>query len=206
MLLGSTQDVVVSESFCCQVAPHLQTKLSLCCLLLPCCSCFCCNNNCCLQAGCVLDAGLIPLLVNHLTSQQVDIRTAAASALADAVAQHPDTTADSVAAVVALYGEDLEDDMDEARAAILLDDVERAAREAARQQQAATRAGVATALEALSGVLSGADVNAALDFLVNRGLAEPVDSIREAMVGAGECHGWLALAKWAYLLLGCQGW
>lgn len=147
----------------------------------------CCFHCCChLQAGCELHAGLIPLLVQHLTSQQVDTRAAAASALADAVSQHPDTTSDTLAAVVGLYGEDLDDDMDEARAAILLDDAERASREALRQQQAATRAGVATALEALSGVLSGADVNAALDFLVNRGLAEPVDSIREAMVGAGE--------------------
>jgi hypothetical protein len=155
-----------------------------------------------LQAACELDAGLIPLLVNHLTSQQVDIRAAAASALADAVAQHPDSTSQSLASVVALYGEELDDDMDETRAAILLDDAERAAREAARQQQAATRGGVATALEALSGVLSGADVNAALDFLVNKGLAEPVDSIREAMVGAGMCRGRLPSPRLVVFSLG----
>jgi hypothetical protein len=125
--------------------------------------------------------------VQHLTSQQPDTRAAAAAALAHAVDSHPSTTSASLAAVVALYGEDLEDQMDEARAAVLLDDTERAAREEARQQQAATRAGVAAALEALSGVLSpGPDVNTALDFLVSRGLAEPEDRVREAMVGAGE--------------------
>lgn len=140
------------------------------------------------QAGCELGSDLIPLLVQHLTSQQPDTRAAAASALAHAVDTHPSTTSDSLAAVVALYGEDLEDDMDEARAAVLLDDAERAARDAARQQQAATRAGVAAALQALSGVLSpGPDVNTVLDFLVSRGLAEPDDRVREAMVGAGGC-------------------
>lgn len=138
------------------------------------------------QAGCVLETDLIPLLVQHLSSQQADTRAAAAAALAEAVALHPTTTSSTLQAVVGLYGEDLEDDLDDARAAILLDDAERAAREAARVQQNATRSGVATALEALSGVLSGGDVHAALDFLVNRGLAEPVDGIREAMVGAGE--------------------
>lgn len=141
-----------------------------------------------LQAGCQLDAELIPLLVHHLTSQQRDTRSAAAAALADAVSQHPDTTSSSLAAVVGLYGEDPEEDMDEVRAAVLLDDAERAARQAAQQQLEATRSGVATALEALSGVLTGADVHTALDFLVNRGLAERVDAIREAMVGAGEQH------------------
>jgi len=147
-----------------------------------------------MQAGCQLDAELIPLLVQHLTSQQRDTRSAAAAALADAVAQHPDTTSSSLAAVVGLYGEDPEEDMDEVRAAVLLDDAERAARQAAQQQLEATRSGVATALEALSGVLSGADVHTALDFLVNRGLAERVDAIREAMVGAGEQH-----MMWAFL-------
>lgn len=139
------------------------------------------------QAGCELGSDLIPLLVQHLTSQQPDTRAAAAAALAHAVDTHPSTTSDSLTAVVALYGEDLEDDMDEVRAAVLLDEAERADRDAARQQQAATRAGVAAVLEALSGVLSpGPDVNTALDFLVSRGLAEPEDRVREAMVGAGE--------------------
>lgn len=135
---------------------------------------------------------MIPLLVQHLTSQQRDTRTAAAAALADAVRQHPESTASSLASVIQLYGDatdDDTDDMDDARAAVLLDDAERAAREAAAQQLAATRAGVAAALEALSGVLTGPDVHTALDFLVNKGLAEPVDSVREAMVGAGERQG-----------------
>lgn len=100
---------------------------------------------------------------------------------------HPDATPSALAAVIGLFGDDAEeDDLDEARAAVLLDDAERAARQADRQQVAAARSGVATALESLSGVLSGSDVKAALDFLVNRGLAEPQDAVREAMVVAGE--------------------
>ena len=46
----------------------------------------------------------------------------------------------------------------------------------------------ALGLEALSRVLGPDDLRAALDFLVSRGLAEPTDSIREAMVVAGEPH------------------
>jgi hypothetical protein len=126
--------------------------------------------------------------VQHLTSQQADTRTAAAAALADALRTHPDATPSALAAVIGLFGEEdgEEDDLDEARAAVLLDDAERASRQAAKQQVVAARSGVATALESLSTVLGGSDVKAALDFLVNRGLAEPEDSVREAMVVAGE--------------------
>jgi hypothetical protein len=142
------------------------------------------------QAGCALSEDLIPLLVSHLSSPQRDTRGAAAAALADALRQQPQQTSATLAAVVALYGAEADEDADEdsahaVRAALLLDEGERAARAAAADQLAATRAGVAAGLEALAGVLGPADVQDALHFLVNRGLAEPVDATREAMVAAG---------------------
>lgn len=140
------------------------------------------------QAGCSLEPSIIPLLVHHLASSQQDTRSAAAAALADELRQHTSAIASTLQAVLALYGEDSEEE-DEAAAAILLDDAERAAREQARQVQAAARRGVAAGLEALAGVLGDAEVVAALDFLVARGLAEPDDAIRAAMVGAGAQGG-----------------
>jgi hypothetical protein len=138
----------------------------------------------CCQAGCALEPSIIPLLVHHLASSQQDTRSAAAAALADELRQHTSAIASTLGAVLALYGEDDEEE-DEAAAAVLLDDAERAAREQARQVQAAARRGVAAGLEALAGVLGDGEVVAALDFLVARGLAEPDDAIRAAMVGAG---------------------
>lgn len=139
----------------------------------------------CPQAACSLEPSIITLLVQHLTSAQQDTRAAAAAALADALRQHPAAIQPTLAAVLELYGEDAEQ-QDEAAASVLLDDAERAAHESAKAAQAAARRGVAAGLEALAGVLGPAEVVSALDFLVSRGLAEPADNIREAMVGAGE--------------------
>jgi hypothetical protein len=147
------------------------------------CVCLLLVSLCC-QAGCALELSIIPLLVHHLASSQQDTRSAAAAALADELRSHTSAIASTLQAVLALYGEDSEEE-DEAAAAVLLDDAERAAREQARQVQAAARRGVAAGLEALAGVLGDGEVVAALDFLVARGLAEPDDAIRAAMVGAG---------------------
>ncbi|KAF8055816.1 hypothetical protein HT031_006591 [Scenedesmus sp. PABB004] len=136
------------------------------------------------QAGCSLGPDVIALLVRHITSDQPDTRGAAAAALADALRAAPACTPSCLEAVLALYGDDLEPD-DEVAAAVLLDDAERAARDAARDAQANARRGVASGLEALAGVLGSDEVRGALHFLVTRGLAEPRDDIREAMVAAG---------------------
>jgi HEAT repeat protein len=63
-----------------------------------------------LQAGCRLDAVVIPLLVQHLTSQQQDTRAAAGAALADALQQHPAAISSSLQAVVDLFGDDPEEE------------------------------------------------------------------------------------------------
>lgn len=144
-----------------------------------------CFLLCSSQAGCELDESIIPRLVHHLTAAQQDIRAAAAAALADAVQQHPAATASALSAVLELFGEDLEE-QDEAAAAVLWDDADRRAREAAQASLSASRLGVAAGLEALAKVLEPAHVRQALDFLVNKGLGEPTDVVREAMVGAGE--------------------
>lgn len=123
--------------------------------------------------------------MHHLTSAQQDIRAAAAAALADAAEQHPATIASTLAAVLELFGDDLEE-QDDVAASVLLGEAERQGHEQARAALAAARLGVAAGLQALARVLTAEHVHAALDFLVSRGLGEPSDSVREAMVEAGE--------------------
>ena len=52
---------------------------------------------------------------------------------------------------------------------------------------AAARGGVAAALRTVAPLLQGAQVAAALDFLLGAGLADPDPSVREQMVIAGAC-------------------
>lgn len=141
-----------------------------------------------LQAGCTLDEPIIAPLARHLASDQQDVRAAAAAALADAVQQHPAATGAALAAVLGLFGDDFVD-QDAVAASVLLDDAARQARQSARAAQSAARLGVASGLECLSAVMSSGDVRIALDFLVNRGLGDPVNKVREAMVAAGEWQG-----------------
>lgn len=101
--------------------------------------------------------------------------------------QHPAATEATLSAVLELFGDDLELENDMA-ALVLLDEAEQQARQRARAAQAAARMGVAAGLEALAKVLEAPNVRVALDFLVSKGLAEPSDTVREAMVVAGEHH------------------
>ncbi|PRW50843.1 Translational activator GCN1 isoform A [Chlorella sorokiniana] len=119
------------------------------------------------EAGCTLPASFAPAVMEHLSSQHADVRMAAAVALAEGSELHPQVVGDALERTVALYNGAGDDE--------------------------AARAGAAVALQALAPGLSGAQLTAALEFLLSRGLADSNSVIREGMVAAGiaivDAHG-----------------
>eukprot|EP00884_Botryococcus_braunii_P017378 jgi/Botrbrau1/4323/Bobra.0232s0015.1 len=92
-----------------------------------------------------------------LSSPHVDVRRAAAAALAAGIQEHPDAEQGALEAVVEVYS----------------------------SGNPGTRTGAALALRACAACWTGGRVQAALDFLLARGLADPDDAVRNYMVEAG---------------------
>ncbi|MEW5303880.1 MAG: hypothetical protein WDW36_006533 [Sanguina aurantia] len=117
------------------------------------------------MSGAFLRPSLTPLLVSHLTSAAEDVRAAAAAATASAMEVFPETVPEGLTAMLALY----------------------------EGGSWYARVGVALGLKACAQSLGQEHVPRVIDFLVQGGLADPDDRVREDMVAGGvavvDAHG-----------------
>ncbi|GAX75317.1 hypothetical protein CEUSTIGMA_g2762.t1 [Chlamydomonas eustigma] len=110
------------------------------------------------KINCILPSTFAPALVSYLSHEAEDVRNAAASSLAAALKERPESKAAAIELVLSSYSP---------TAAL------------------AARLGVALALSACGSVLEDEGVTSCLEFLIRMGLADRNEKVRGAMVSAG---------------------